>query len=234
MTVDPQDLTNEEVDELEPKKPRQSQADMLVDIVEGVEFFHQDIDEAFASIKVGDHVETWRVRSAGFKQWLCREFWIRYKKAPSSQAVQDALNVLVGRAVHDGEQRTVHHRVAEHDGRMYLDLADSDWRAVEITPAGWRVVRNPPVRFERSRGMLPLPEPERGGELDELQLYLNVPDRDSFALVKAFLVTSLRPNRPFPFLVLTGEQGILRWNDYISRGERDPAAFTPSGTLPQV
>jgi hypothetical protein len=27
-------------------------------------------------------------------------------------------------------------RVAEHDGRIYLDLADERWRAVEIGPDG--------------------------------------------------------------------------------------------------
>jgi hypothetical protein len=59
-------------------------------------------------------------------------------------------------------------RVGEHDGRIYLDLANPAWEAVEIAPDGWRVVADPPVRFRRSKGMLALPTPERGGSLADL------------------------------------------------------------------
>ena len=41
-------------------------------------------------------------------------------------------------------------RLAEYDGRTYLDLADKDWRAVQIGPEGWQVVTSPPVRFRRA------------------------------------------------------------------------------------
>ena len=57
----------------------------------------------------------------------------------------------------DAPQRDVHIRVAGHDGKLYLDLADDAWRAVEIDEAGWRIVDEPPVRFRRAAGMQPLP-----------------------------------------------------------------------------
>ena len=31
-------------------------------------------------------------------------------------------------------------RVAGQDGRIYLDLCDRDWRAVEIAADGWRII----------------------------------------------------------------------------------------------
>jgi hypothetical protein len=37
-------------------------------------------------------------------------------------------------------EQVVHTRVAEHVGRLYLDLADERWRAVEIGPDGWQVI----------------------------------------------------------------------------------------------
>ena len=85
-------------------------------------------------------------------------------------------------------------------------MADSKWRAIEITSNGWNIVADVPVKFIRPRGMLPIPEPQRGGNFDELRQFLNADD-DSFALIKAFLVSTLRPDLPFVFLVLTGEQG---------------------------
>jgi hypothetical protein len=37
----------------------------------------------------------------------------------------------------------------------YLDLADAQWRIVQITAEGWRAVTDAPVKFRRARGMLP-------------------------------------------------------------------------------
>jgi hypothetical protein len=64
-------------------------------------------------------------------------------------------------------------RIADHAGRIYLDLADEHWRAVAIGADGWRVLGGPPVRFRRSPGMLPLPIPERGGSIEILKPFLN-------------------------------------------------------------
>ena len=212
MNPDVKAATNAEQQELaalasDDKKPRKSQADRLVEIAEQVELFHQDIDEPFASFEVANHVETWRVKSAGFKRWLSHAFYLHHKNVPSSQAIQDALNVLAGRANYDGEQIPVHTRVAENNGKLYLDLADPNWRVVEITPGGWSIVQDAPVKFVRHRGMLAIPDPVRGGSIKDLWEFVNVADEDAFALVKAFLVSTLRPNRPFAFMVFTGEQG---------------------------
>ena len=46
----------------------------------------------------------------------------------------------MGRAIHEGEEREVHVRVAGHEGCIFLDLGDSTWRVVEITPRGWRII----------------------------------------------------------------------------------------------
>src|SRR5207253_279153 len=63
-----------------------------------------------------------------------------------------------------------------------------------------------PVRFRRTRGMLPLPIPEPGGRLDTLRDFVNADD-DGWTLATAWLVGTLRPDRPFPVLGIHGEQG---------------------------
>jgi hypothetical protein len=98
-------------------------------------------------------------------------------------------------------------RVAEQDGHLYLDLADEHWRAVEIGPEGWRVVASPPVRFRRAAGMLPLPVPVKGGSIDDLAPFLNLPSRSEFVLVVAWLLAAFRHGAPYPLLALSGEQG---------------------------
>src|SRR5262245_17536042 len=142
-----------------------------------------------------------------FRRWLARLFWDGHAKAIGSQALQDAINVLAGMAIHDGAEIPVAVRVAERGGAIYLDLADSDWRAVEVTASGWRIVDSPPVRFCQRRGTLALPAPVSGGNVDELRSLVNVPDDDAWRLLVGWLVAALRPHRPFPILVVNGEQG---------------------------
>ena len=55
--------------------------------------------------------------------------------------------------------------------------------------------------------MLALPIPERGGSIDDLRQLLNVPNENDWVLVVSWLLGALRPERPYPVLVLQGEQG---------------------------
>ena len=62
-------------------------------------------------------------------------------------------------------------------------------------------------RFIRTPGMLPLPVPERGGSIEALARFLNLPGRDEFVLVVAWLLAALRSGGPYPLLAVAGEQG---------------------------
>jgi hypothetical protein len=110
------------------------------------------------------------------------------------------------KALFDGEQSPVNLRVASHGEKLYLDLCDRVWRAVEIDAEGWRIVDRPPARFHRTRGSQPLPAPQCGGTLDELRPFLNVDDQ-GWTLIRAFLIAALRAGLPYPILVAKGEQG---------------------------
>jgi hypothetical protein len=188
---------------------RVSQADLLVELADGVELFHSPGADAdpFAVVAVGGHRETWPLNAAGFRRWLAKRYYEEHGKTPGAQAVQDALAVLTGRAQFDGPECPVAVRVAAHKGDTWLDLGDPDWQAVRIGTDGWEVVTDPPVRFARRRGMLPLPVPVHGGRVDDLRPLVNLPDDDQWVLFVAWLVAALRPGRPLPVLAVNGEQG---------------------------
>jgi hypothetical protein len=185
-----------------------SQATLLVELVResDVELFHGTDDVAYMRIPCGTHVETWPLRSKAAKRWLARLYFQNFGATPGSQGMQDSLLTLEGLAFFEGLLHDVHLRIAGHQGLIYLDLADDYWRVVEITAGGWSVVEDPPVRFRRPRGMLPLPGPVGGGRLDELRESVNVADGD-WPLLAAWLVAAFRPRGPFPVLPLHGEQG---------------------------
>lgn len=203
-----------------PKKP--TQADMLVgmvfgmlgdfatDVAEAVALFHDPGSNAFATIPVGDHAETWPLHGKGFRQWMARRFHEQHGKTPNAQALADATAVLAGKALFDGPEYEVHLRFAEREGTIFIDLCDESWRAIAIDHAGWRIVTRPPVKFRRTKGMLPLPIPIAGGTLADLRQFINVPttgDAPEWVLSVAWLIGAFRPRGPYPVFVTIGGQG---------------------------
>src|SRR2546422_4389471 len=126
------------------------------------EVFHTASGVAYADLITDGHRETWPIRSKRFRTWLRRCYYHTTGTTPSAAAIRSALDLLEALAQFDASERAVSIRVAEHAGRLYLDLADEHWRAVEIGADGWRVLGCPQVRFRRTPGMLPLPVSERG------------------------------------------------------------------------
>jgi hypothetical protein len=180
---------------------------MLSEFGQCGELFHTPAGTAYADIPVKRHRETWPIRSKRFRTWLRRCHYESTGEAASPAAIRSALDLLEARAQFDGLERAVHIRTAEHAGHVYLDLADEHWRAVQIGPDRWRVIASPPVRFRRPAGMLSLPVPEVGGSIEALNSFLNLPSRNDFVLIVAWLLAALRSGGPYPLLAISGEQG---------------------------
>jgi hypothetical protein len=180
---------------------------MLNEIMFCEELFHTPSGVAFADFMTDGHRETWPIRNKHFRNWLRRCYYEATGAAAGAAEIGSVLNLLEARALFDAPERAVNIRVAEHDGRLYLDLADEHWRAVAIGPDGWRVLECPPVRFRRSPGMLPLPVPERGGSVEALRSFLNLSHQSDFVLIVSWLLAALRSGGPYPLLAISGEQG---------------------------
>jgi hypothetical protein len=189
---------------------KRSQATMILDLAADVEFFHTADDVAYARIERDGHHEVWPLGSKSLRAWLSRRFHQAHDRAPGGQALRDALDVLMGRALFEGPECPVYVRVAGDGNDIYLDLGDPLWQAARITATGWGIVADPPVRFRRPKGLLPLPVPVRGGTVDQLRPFVNVRDDDQdnqWHLFIGCLIAAFRPIGPYPILALNGEHG---------------------------
>jgi hypothetical protein len=201
-----------------------SSTDILLNIATAARLFHASDATGFADLIIDGHRETWPLRSKRFQGWLRQQYYERTWDAPSPAALNAALNALEAQAQFDGPQRKVSVRLAEHDGLIYLDLADEFWRCVEIGANGWRIAEDPPVRFRRSAGMQPLPLPLRGGSIAALPPFLNLASDNDFVLVVAWLLGALRAGGPYPVLAIAGEQGSAKTVlSKLLRGLIDPS-----------
>ena len=188
------------------------------------EVFRSRDGRAFADVWDQAIRQTWSVRSKQFEQCLARLYFASAKKIASSGSLKRTINQFEAQAQDVGiPVREVFRRVGESEERLYLDLADESWSAVEIDASGWRVVRNPPVRFERAPGTLPLPVPEGGGSLDMLRVLVNLSDEQDFVLVVAWLLGALRPHIAKPTMAIRGGEGSAKSSLVeILRGLIDP------------
>src|ERR1700722_1357126 len=147
------------------KTERNSQASFLVELAaERCELFTDSQGEAYAAFPVAHgeaepHRETHNVRSRGFSRWLRLRFYVERGGSPSSEAMSIAVKTVEARAFFDGARHEVFLCSANLGDRVYVDLCDDHWRAIEIDSDGWRLINDVPVHFRREAGMQPLPAP---------------------------------------------------------------------------
>jgi putative DNA primase/helicase len=188
------------------RRRRPPQRDIVIDLTERCEFWHDANRIAYVTFPVNSHHENWAVRSREFRMWLSRQFYEESDRALGSQALEDAIRILEARAVYTGKLYEPFIRTGGHAGKFYVDLCDAHWRAVEVTRNDWRVVSSVPVKFMRPASLRSMPAPEAGIMIEELRRFINVSE-DEYMLIVGWLISTLRPKGPFPILVVNGEQG---------------------------
>jgi putative DNA primase/helicase len=188
------------------QRRRPPQRDVVIDLTEDCEFWHDANRVAYATFPINSHQENWPVRSREFRMWLSGRYYAHTSRAIGGPSLEDAIRILEARAVYDGPLYEPFIRVGSHGGRIYLDLCSANWRVVEITADGWRTLGSVPVKFLRPASLRSMPPPEAGGMIEELTRFINVSE-DQHMLIVAWLISTLRPKGPFPILVVNGEQG---------------------------
>jgi hypothetical protein len=203
-----EDLLEEALPWQDPNAQTDTIAEKLLALVAAVEFVHSGDGSAWAAMPDGRALRL-DARGSPFSAWLRHRFLEAHGKPARSGDVSDVLGALIGRARFEGPRREVHTRVAEHGGRIYLDLGREDTLAVEITPEGWRVLERPPVLFATSDALAPLPMPAGDAEPEDLEALidlLGLPAGEAL-LLTAWMLGCLQPGRPFVILLLIGPAG---------------------------
>ena len=189
---------------------RKSLSSKLVELaLEMGSLWHDSAGHGWIDFTVGGVLQTARIRSKRFQDYLSDALWQRYRCTPSSEAWSQAVRSLEGQARGEGKpEREAFLRVARYEGSVYIDLGTKDWRIVRVSPDGWEIIpySDCPVRFYRPECQLPLPIPTRGGSLDDLWRLLNFKESDR-PLVLGWLLSCLTPDGAKPILALSGAKG---------------------------
>ena len=192
---------------------REKAGKLVYELVFGAakELFKDANAEGYATVANGARLETLALGSKAFLEWASQAFYSEHGDVPSGRAIKDAVATLTG-WIHEQNEpaREVFTRIGTHGGALYLNLANEAGQSVRITPKGWEIVTNPPAKFVRTKGLLPLPVPVRGGNIEELRPFTNVAADGDFRLLVSWLLACFRTQGPFPLLELTGGQGTAK------------------------
>jgi len=197
----------------EPKEgKRESQADKLIQLCQlhSPELFHDQHQTSYAKIEQSSHSITLRLRSRSFKAFLASLLWHHEQKAPGTEALYGAINVLEAIALFEGSKYMLYNRVAPaEDGGFWIDMADDKWCAIKVTGEGWEIVEHAPILFKRYSHQLPMVEPQSGGDPWRFLDFVNVDkeDKPTRLTLLCTAISYLIPNIPHPILVLYGIQG---------------------------
>jgi hypothetical protein len=139
--------------EPEATNPVESRSESLAShIVDAVSrlvklLFHDQFQKPHAYVPIDNHFEIWPCRGIQFKRFISKTLWDAERTAPSADAITAALGVLESMACFEGDEITLHNRVAYHQGSIYCDLADQKWRAIRVSDRGWKIIERPPNPF---------------------------------------------------------------------------------------
>ena len=178
-----------------PKPGTSRGGGVVADLLADVDLFHTADGTAYVDVMILGHRETMPVGRSQFREYLTRSWYKQTGESPPSEQLTATIALAEAKAKVDGPTRDVFVRVAGLGGALCVDLGDAAWRAIEITSAGWRVVREPPVRFVRPSGYLALPEPARRGDVTQLKRHLNLAHEGDFVLVVGLVARRAAPDR---------------------------------------
>lgn len=176
---------------------------------ESAELFRTASGRGYARVPVGEHREVYAIDSSGFRAWLHFEYYRSCGLAAIKREMDDAVFLLEAKARYEGVEERVFCRVAELDGRKYLDLGGDTREALEIEQGNWRVVPQPAnVRFIRPLGFLELPKPVSDPRAPvRFQELFRLSD-EQFRIVVAWLLQAFYLNG-HPTLFICGEGALL-------------------------
>ncbi|SFH52531.1 hypothetical protein SAMN04488020_12010 [Palleronia marisminoris] len=203
-------------------------------LFDDLELWHTPDHRPFATFRRDGRWQSLELTSSSFKQLLAYETYRTTGKAPPAAKLDDMQRQMIGQARFEGATRPVFTRIGRNGDAIVLDLGGADCARATITANGWRVDSGNEPRFVRSpsASALPMPLPE-SGDVALLKRFVNAASEDDFRLMVAWLLGCLRPEGPYPLLILSGEQGSAKsTTSKVLRSLVDPSTLS-TRSLPQ-
>ena len=199
------------------KPESESQANAILRLASVAELFRDDKEDLYARIPVKDHTEVYKIGGKKFTMWLSYQYYLETGRTFKKDALNQALGVLTGIAMNEGEEKLMYKRCAWFNDTLYYDLNNENKEVVRISANGWEIVSDTEILFSRSKLMLAQVTPVNADNenlLVLLEKHYRFKNNDDKILHTVNLVLKFVPHIPHLLDVLFGEKGALRIPDF--------------------
>ena len=195
----------------EIKKGKVSVADKLVNVgMRGIRLFHTPDGVGYAAVTLGNGgTAILGTEKTEMRKMLSQRYYKEMGKAPSGTAVADALGIINGIALFDGDEITLNTRVAWKDGNIIYDMSNQKQECVVVTSKGWEIGQSRVPTFKRFAHQVAQTTPIHGGDITKIFDSVNVAEEDKL-MTLVHIVSSLVPDIPHPAPSICGEQGTAK------------------------
>jgi len=196
----------------------------------GADVFWDEHSRGWTCLKIGGATRNVRINSAEFNRFRLRLYVDTHGQGIGRETITQVGDLLEARAT---ETKRLYNRFAWVDGILYVDLCNSAWEAIEVSADGWRKVQLEKPLFKRFRHQQPLPEPERGGKLDEILSLIPVKREAEKILLQVWMVCAPLEHVGRPGLILHGDQGSAKTKSAEKLGACLDPSLTKTLSLPE-
>lgn len=188
-----------------------SVADRLVNIgMRGIRLFHTPDGVGYAAVTLDNGgTAILGTEKPEMRKMLSQRYYKEIGKAPSGTAVADALGIISGVALFDGDEIALNTRVAWKDGNIIYDMSNQKQESVVVTSEGWDVMQSREPTFKRFAHQVSQTAPVHGGDVTRIFDSVNVAEEDKL-MTLVHLVSSMVPDIPHPAPSICGEQGTAK------------------------
>jgi len=190
-----------------------SQINKLLNIIEDLDFFLDELEEPNIVIPIEGHKELWHYESHKVEQYLYQEYLKRHNTVPNTDSMNTILKIISTKAHMEKNRRDLYRRIGkDQKGDFYYDLCDENWSAVKIEAGQIELVDQQPLIFTRNKNMKeqlrPVLDLESPAEsLAKILKHVTLEGSGNQLLYQVYLVTNLIPDISKPVLVVHGQKG---------------------------
>jgi len=192
-------------------KPPGTVEEIIKELENGsMDFFKNQSGQPFVSFQDNGVTRTVQLSKESFCDVAIYIFYEKYSVVVQKHMMAQAIGILASKTHLRGRTEKSFVRVAGAGNEIYIDMSNKDGEAIKIDPAGWDIIKTPPVKFIQLDGQDAMPAPVRGGSVDLLKKVLNLQSEEDLVIVVAFMLKAFSPTGPYPILCINGEQGTAK------------------------
>ena len=180
-------------------------------ISNSVDFYVGNDDIPYAAWRMGSKRVMWPVESPIFMHHIQTTYRRHRGRIPSQFATKSIYGWLENEAMAVGKSIIPMVRIKQSSNGLWYNMCDEQWRAIRLDGDGWEIVDRIPSNIPQimANNAQKYVTPDPSGDINLLRKHIGGDQLSdtNWALIVGFLLSSMREEKEYPILSISGVQG---------------------------